>query len=561
MLNRLIGLSKKYGVYFVVVIVMSLYVIYSIDTVTRNASHERRMWLAVVCIGLLVARFSWYWLSKIKPRAISKIVVMLYFAALAGTCTFGVFNYYQFDKRIFSGLDDYTDIAYYYLNTKYLDELGYFKFYAAMLYSDKTYKNRHSKHIRRYRDLRDYEVKSTKVAFKHGKEVAENDFSKERWRQFQHDCDWFLARKTRRSLQSNFFVDHGYNPPPTWAVMGAMLANTAPVESVKLICFVDIALIIAMLIGVTWAFGAEAMLFVLAFFVLTFSGRWPILGQSLLRFDWSSALILSVCMLKKKKFLFAGMLLSYSAFNRIFPAIFFFPWVATALIDVFKEKRIPKKHLQFLVGSVGVAVLLVGAALIQFGPHTMKESITNLLMHNESYSSQRIGLGDLMVYEGETTRDELRASGGVYPKELKVQAMQTKLKLAGLLSLVFLVFYFYRTRKPLHEVLFLAFLPFFCMTNAQMNYYNIRMILILFHGANLKSAPHRIAMILLMLTEVAGHWSQINGQPRYTTTSWTSIGMAIYLSFMIGWMILEIVQSYRSKELPAPKTVDAPVAG
>ena len=30
-----------------------------------------------------------------------------------------------------------------------------------------------------------------------------------------------------KALKSNFFVDHGYNPPPTWTVPGGALANLA----------------------------------------------------------------------------------------------------------------------------------------------------------------------------------------------------------------------------------------------------------------------------------------------------------------------------------------------
>jgi hypothetical protein len=550
-LNELANTVKKTAPYLGVAAVVAG-LCYAFGTpITRDGSHAWRMWLAVFAVALIALRSLKLLLDK--APFVKRWVVGAYFAALVSACTFGVFNYYQFDGRVLSGMDDYTDMTYYYLNTKYLNELGYFSLYAAMIVADREMNNRHSAKVRRYRDLRDYEVKSVQTAYARG-ELIKQRFTKERWESFKHDVDWFLARKTTREMTANFYTDHGYNPPPTWAVPGGGLSRIAPVESVKLIALVDVGFVSAALIGVLWAFGAETMLYTLLFFLFTFSGRWPILTHALLRFDWSAMLILAVCMLKKERFGLAGACMAYAALNRVFPAIFFFPWLVVAVLDTIRERRVPRRHLLFTAGAALVTVVLVGGALAAYGPDTFRQSARNLVMHNETYSSQRVGLGDVFVFGGETTRAEINAHGGIRKKEIAVQNMQVTLRLIGALAMAFIAFFIYRNRRfPVHELIPLAVIPFFCVTNAQMNYYNLRLVLVMWHASRLERPFHKVALSALCLVEIVGHYLQVERMDRYTVTSATSIGMLAYLLLLLGWMGFHILRSYGVLEKRAPQ--------
>ena len=535
---------KQIGPMIIIAALTAIYCAGFIDPISRTQSHEYRMWIAIIAVFMIVMRYFKELLFKHLSKYKQAAVINIYMAILVITSTFGVFNYYQFDKDVIKGMDDYTDIAYYYLNSKYLDELGYFNFYSAMLYADLTYKNRHASKIVRYRDLRDYEVKSTHVAFEHGLEIKEHQFTKKRWEQFTHDVDWFLARKTTANLQGNFFVDHGYNPPPTWAVAGGILANIAPVESVKMIAVVDVLFVIAMLIGVIWAFGFETMLYIALFFLFTFSGRWPVLTHSLLRFDWSALLVLSICAFKKERWVLAGALLSYAALTRIFPAIFFFAWGVVALKEIIKYRSVPVRHIKVAAGAAVMALVLIVTALAMYGSETFEESAHNLIMHNESFSSHRVGLGDLLVYDGETSRDDIRAFGGMGKKELMVQALQPELRLTGILMLLFTGFYIWRTDKKIHNLIYLAIIPFYCITNPQINYYYVRMTLVLWHASNINKPLHKAGLILLFSVDIATQYVFLQHVPRYTVTVTTSIGMAIYFSVLIAVMIYEISRTF-----------------
>jgi len=506
-----------------------------VDPINRNDSHLWRMVLACITLGFVLARVAIQWLKA------SRVWTQLLHGVMVVACVGGVFNYYQFDRQIFEGINDYTDITYYYLNSKYLDELGYFGLYAAVLQADKEQQGTHINHIRQYRDLRNYEVVPVKEGFVHGREIRDQNFTPERWELFKTDAVFFLDRLDRNALRSNFFVDHGYNPPPTWSIIGGTMANWTPVEQIHWIAHVDTVIVVLMFALIGWAYGFEPMMFGILFFCLTFSGRWPILGQSLMRFDWVAALVVGVCFLKKKQHLPAGMFMAYAAMNRIFPAIFFAPWFFAAAIEVVRERKLHKRHMHFIAGAAVTTILLAGGAAADYGPSIFKSSAQNLVMHNESYSSHRVGLGDLLVYRGETTRAQINEGGGIIVKEHAVQDMQPFLKGAGVLALLWVALYVFRTRREDWALIGLAVLPFYCITNPQINYYNLRLVLILWHATRLDERPsHRILLGLLLLTEVATQATKVWNLDRYTTTTTTSMGLAIYLSVLVGWMALEI---------------------
>ena len=506
-----------------------------VDPVTRNESHLWRMVLASLALFFLATRVA---LHALDVPAIGRQILH---GAMVVACVGGVFNYYQFDREVFEGIGDHTDITYYYLNSKYLDELGYFGLYAAMLQADKENKGTRTNHIRQYRDLRNYELAPVKEGVSHGVTLRDERFSPERWEAFKGDADYFLQRLDRNALRSNFFVDHGYNPPPTWSIVGGTIANITPVEQIFWIAHVDTVIVVGMFTLVAWAFGFEPMLFALLFFCATFSGRWPILGQSLMRFDWVAALVVGVCFLKKQRYFPGGAFMAYAALNRIFPAIFFAPVFFAALMEVWRTRSLPSRYVRMGAGALVCTVLLVGGALADYGPGIFSSSAKNLVMHNESYSSHRVGLGDLLMYRGETTRAEINEGGGIIVKEEAIQALQPLLKGTGLLALAWVALFVWRTRRDDWALVGLAVLPFYCITNPQINYYNLRLVLILWHASRLDQRPsHRVLLAILLLTEVVTQATKVWHFDRYMTTTSTSMGLAVYLLVLVAWMAKEI---------------------
>jgi len=559
-------LPRRIALYVVVALLVALYCL-GADAEIRNDSHWWRMAIAGVSAVWVVA----YAIAKGLPEQSRVWGMEAVRSLMLATVVFGWFNYYQFDKKVLDGIGDSVDITYYYTNSKYMEELGYFGLYPAFLLADKEFKQRHPlcppgkrsrKCIYQYRDLRDYDVKPVSVALEHAEQIKRDNFTPERWEEFKRDVDFFLRAKSTRMMASNFYVDHGYNPPPTWTLVGGALANMADVDHIKSIARVDIYLVAAMFIGVIWAFGFDTFLWASLFFVCTFSGRWPILGEALLRFDWVACLVLAMCFWKKEKYAVAGGLMAYAGLNRIFPMIFFFGWGIVALMDTVRTRKLLPEHIRFVGGAALVGVILVGGALGKYGPDTFRDSTKNLLMHNKSYSSHRVGLGDLVLFRGEQTRKEMALTTYVHPdgkvtkgiaaKELKIQEMQPLLRLAALAALVFLSLYVWRTkRRDVWALLPLAILPFYAATNPQINYYNLRLMLFVWHGYSVATDEkprffHRVALLILFAGEFATQWAFLTPHPegsglveRYYVTCTTSVWMAAYLALLVGRLFQE----------------------
>jgi hypothetical protein len=549
------------------------------EAIEQRASHEGRMWLAGAAVVLVIA--TWL-LARLKeygldwPRTlfdpakaasrgkatVGRVLVGLWLAA----AVYGAFNYYQFDGRVLGTPGDYNDATYYYLNSKYFQELGYSRLYHAMLVADAEGRHRFND-VSVYRDLGAYDrMLSRREAIARADEVK-GRFTTARWNEFRHDVDWLTSRNPDQSW-SYFFIDHGYNPPPSWTLVGGSLARACPVERINLLTKVDLLIVVAMFAAIGWAFGGPTLLVSILFFLCTFSGRWPILGQSILRFDWLASLVVTACMLRKGKHGIAGALLTYSMLNRVFPGIFGVPyalWMARDLWGAWRARRAgegaaPKpllrpEHRNFLVGVAASLLLFGGGALAVYGPEAFAESAAKLKMHGgpDSFSSHRVGLAVALVYDGEWTRRELERGGGLPEKIRQLWRLQPVLRGVGLLMLVLMTIYVWRTKEPVWQLLWLGIFPLFALTFPQINYYNLRLLLVLamvaHFAANTRGRAWLAALVMLFLVEAAAQYVMVEGATRYAVTSYTSIGLCGLFAWLLGLLALEV---WRRDDAPGP---------
>jgi hypothetical protein len=548
--------------------------------IEQRDSHEGRLWLAgaaaaLVVVTWLLARFKEYGLAW--PRTlfdpaeaasrgkatVGRVVVSLWLAA----AVFGVFNYYQFDGRVFSTPGDYNDATYYYLNSKYFPELGYSRLYHAMLVADSEGRHRFND-VSAYRDLSAYDrMLSRREALARADEVK-RQFTPARWREFRHDVDWLTSRNPDQSW-SYFFIDHGYNPPPSWTLVGGTLAGLCPVERIGLLTKLDLLIVVAMFAAIGWAFGGPTLLVSILFFLVTFSGRWPILGQSILRFDWLACLVVTACMLRKGKHGLAGALLAYSMLNRVFPGIFGVPyalWMARDLWRAWRGRNVDAgekakalvrpAHRRFIVGVAASLLIFGGGALAVYGPGAFAESAAKLKMHGgpDSFSSHRVGLAVALVYDGEWSRRDFERSGGLPEKIRQLWRLQPVLRGVGLLMLVLMTIYVWRTKQPVWQLVWLGVFPLFALTFPQINYYNLRLLLVLAmmsqFAASDRGRAWLVALVMLFLVEVVAQYVMVEGATRYAVTSITSLGLCGLFAWLLGLLLLEV---RRRSDAPAPE--------
>ena len=100
----------------------------------------------------------------------------------------------------------------------------------------------------------------------------------------------------------------------------------------------------------------------------------------MLRFDWLVALVVAVCMLKMKKHGVAGALIAYASLNRIFPAIFFFPYAVYIVHHLIIYRKLAKNQINFIIGAAIMTVILVGSAGLAYGTDAFLQSKDNLLL-------------------------------------------------------------------------------------------------------------------------------------------------------------------------------------
>ncbi|TPV97254.1 MAG: hypothetical protein B7733_00470 [Myxococcales bacterium FL481] len=500
----------------------------TVPTISAGAQHANRLALAVAAIALaavaVVANGRW------PARDWRRWLLSL---ALGAACVTGVFNYYRFDAKRFVDIDGHADVTYYYLNSKYFDELGYYELYPAMLVADRDHRHRLD-HITRFRDLNTYRNVPVHHAFERADDIRTR-FTDDRWRGFQHDLDFFLKTGTRGGWDY-FLKDHGYNAPPTWTVVGQRLSSWVPVEYVAWITHVDTALMLAAFSAVAVTFGLQPMAFCLLFYVSTASGKWPVLGSSLLRFDWLAALIGAACAWRSRRPRLAGGLVAYAACNRIFPAVFLFPWCIGAAAHVLRHRRIAADDRRVVVGAVATVGLLVAGALLTQGATAFVDAAQNLLLHNsaKSYSSYRVGLGDALLFAGE--RDRGQIIGGIPAKEAQLAGLKPTLHAIGLVTVVWIATYIVQRRPAPHAAMVLGFFPFFALTTPQINYFNVRILLVLWHITSLSQPRHAFGLTALFAIEAMAAATQVGGAIAYTWTSMTSVGLTVYCAAMLSWL-------------------------
>ncbi|GEM_PF-1207294 len=545
------------------IVLFGLYLYAQMEAIDRNGSHANRMLLALLAIVLFVAyafarrgstktTLFKLWGKNATTVFSGRWWLMI---VISLTCVWGAFNYYQYDRQLFRGFDSNQDAAYYYLNSKYFDELGYYELYPAMLLADQQTDNK-LETVTSYRDLHDYKmVRRSRIS--QVEEQVVGAFEPGRWSNFKHDVDHIVSSWGKREKRY-FFSDHGFNPPPTWTVVGGTMSDVTAVEDLKRITMVDFYLVAAMfvLIGVT--FGFDTLLFCLLLFLCTYSGRWPVLGQSLLRFDWVVALVCSVCMLKRGNWATAGAFMAYSSLNRIFPAIFFFPVGVLLIRDLVRNRELCRlgsllksTYARFIVGAALMSALLIGGATAKYGVDSFVQSKENLIMHNsaDSYSRYRTGWGDALIYRGERTRVEFIRAGAIAAKQELLNDLKPLTNACGLLTLLFIGVVAWRKKYPAHELIHLCIIPFFCLTTPQINYFNLRLLLIIWHMHDPRRARNIFGIIALLGIEAVVQHSHVFPNDRYATTSLNSIGLSFYFIVMLLALSGSLIADLRPRGL------------
>ncbi|MDD5306997.1 MAG: hypothetical protein PHU25_06720 [Deltaproteobacteria bacterium] len=484
-------------------------------------------------------------------------------AGLLIFCIAGTFNYFRYDTRTLVRDYDQYDLLHYYLNSKYFDELRYYRLLPSLIVADDEAGRRwEPPPIYLAQDDKDYFMRPIQWALDHREEIK-GRFSKERWAQFSHDAVYIQRNLGRMGgkLWGQLLVDHGFNGTPTWVLIARPIASIVPVEWVKVCACLDLLWIMGMLAAVVWAFGAEAFFLSWVFVIVSYSFRWPSITWGFLRYDWFACMAIGVCMIRKEKPVAAGAFFAYATLMRYFPVLWLFGIVAKGVHALVTRRdipltrfwlRIPRRYWLMAAGFAVTIALLGGASVARDGLESHKQNLIKMAAHVEPHnlSSMRQGLAVTLTYRGETDMKRLSDE-----KRLFVQNNERWLRLGGLVMMIALGLFM--TRAKDWEVVGLGFIPYFWVMTSSYYYYSMRITAVIIHAADLGKPRNVVGLLFLFGTELFCNASEhLKPENRYFLISWMGILLTAYSILMMAFLAHEWWTARKAEKAGGAPPVD-----
>lgn len=284
------------------------------------------------------------------------------------------------------------DVFHYYMGSKYAPELGYTGLYDATLAAEVELDGwAVSEH--RVRDLATDALVTEKDALaKH----AERSFEPARWKSFVHDVQLFRAQMGPDAWD-HVYVDHGYNPPPTWTLIGRVFASLGePTHGfLAFLASFDLVLFVLIFGAIAWGFRLEVACVALIFFGAQYPASATWLEGNFLRLDWLACIVIGICCLGRRRWATAGALLGAAAALRLFPAALFFG----PIVVVIARRSVTRSQTRFFAGAAGAVVGLVLLSVATLGPKPTREFVTHIQVHASVPGANHMGVPTLLMFD------------------------------------------------------------------------------------------------------------------------------------------------------------------
>jgi hypothetical protein len=301
----------------------------------------------------------------------------------------------------------FHEFFHYYLGAKYFRDLGYEGLYDCTALADQQNARdlgQPKGHVGEWvRDLDDVlKDKSFGDAIAHCQTKYVDKMSPERWSAFRADLrelqtivpdDWW----------SDVVYDAGFNPPPSWVLLGGALANIIPIHlggmpSYLLATSLDMALLLACFLVLQRYFGTATAAMAGVFFGASFIASYGWNGGCFLRYTWVSFIVFGLAAAKRGRWMLAGALLGAAACDRVFPGGFAVgaavPLAYRALHSTVDRQRLKR----FGIGFGGVVAGLVILSLLVFGFDSWRVFVTRIGRHSDVYYTMHIGLKKVITW-------------------------------------------------------------------------------------------------------------------------------------------------------------------
>ncbi len=461
-----------------------------------------------------------------------------------------VAGYFEFGWKRYGTFMNNHDFYHYYTGTKYAPELGYYNQYSASLLADHEQKKVFDTK-KAVRNLQTHGYTPTAEVFQN-QEAIKGRFSPERWEDFKKDIFYFQDRVPRGKWQQ-MLRDKGYNGTPVWSMVTGFFTNTVSTDSevgMWLLTALD-PLIIALMIGfIWWAFGPWTALFALAFFGTNFVMSFVHIKGALLRMDWVACLVVSMCLLHKKHFKSAGVVLAYAAAARVFPAVFAFGIGALACWDLLATRKLNRDYVQFFIAFFVTAALMLGLSYLYYGAALWQEFIVKIGVHNNDISTTRVGFKYIFLWPFERFGEKVAGFQAHQDLWWKIQAV-----------MLVITFVAARKMKP-YQALGLGFVPAFFLTAPTFYYYVLLIVPLMIFLPNLKRPSHVVGASLFFLSSIAGYALHHHYNLDFPMSFFLSCMYLVICLYILGLHLVPVrLLQTASAKMHGPGTVIKPLMG
>ncbi|MBN1335929.1 MAG: hypothetical protein JXB39_08220 [Deltaproteobacteria bacterium] len=547
---RLAGWTLALAVLVVLYVVLQPHIVGD-RRFNRDRSETFKVWILGFGIGLVALRWAWHrWLeprasslTRWSSRALAFLLLALCFTAVA--------NYGRFGTYVIRDRVDVYDLIHYYLNARYFDELGYYDLYPACILADLENGGpwfKSNPPTFQDQDENGYAFRPISEGVQKGLTVKEK-FTPERWASFSHE--FLVLQRETYGLTLDYWWqlvnDHGFNGSPAWVGYASPIAKLVPVESVKLLGYLDLVLLLGAVGASWWAFGGWSAGFLLLFLVTTYSTRWPTVTWAFLRYDYAVALILGAAFVRKGKGFWAGLSTSHATAMRIFPLLWSFGPAVQGLWQLVRHRRLERFALLFLAGFVVWLLALEANFAIQYGWDAVVSYWTDMATHMEpaNLSSRREGLAIALAYRGEF-------DAGWSEARINRVAFQEPIRMV-VAALLLLPLAWGLRRADRAEAYALGFIPFFALTTASYYYYVVRAPLIAVYGSDLRRGRHALALGFLLAVDLFSNFAEQHlGGNRIFVIGWLGWSLLAFCIGTIGVLLWEDAHA-RPKTAPLPE--------
>jgi hypothetical protein len=387
------------------------------------------------------------------------------------------------------------EIYHYYLGSKYYRELRNSGLYDAVALADSESPVPVIA-VARIRDILD---PMHSISIEQARERAQlyyrPNFTPSRWRDFKDDLEYMKSIAAADWLDLALF-DAGFNPPPTWNVIGTPLANLLPLSyawadyplgwtQAEFLPLLDVALFLISCAFIYRAFALEGLSIFLIIFGTSSIPGFTWISGSFLRYIFVLGIVLGICFLKMHRYFWSGIFLGLATSVIVFPAVFAIGAFLMLLLRCVRERTLENKSrlLGYSAGLALITVILVGASLVQFGVPYWQLFFQRILAHSDTYFVWHIGYRRIAVWDDWVPRQDFWWADGLKRFRLWNEALRARWHsgwfihyplIAGLLGLA--VFAMRRLRLEEGTLLFGGLALFLLMIPA--NYYYVYAALI-----------------------------------------------------------------------------------